>query len=270
MPEWLDNFEHDSLDTPEVKESFAKTMSKYETPEAAIVGGFNAIKSTGTPYKLPESLDKMPGNTDEERDKNRNEMMGHISKLIGAVEKPEDLQDIDWLLDSTLEGDKPNEELVKAVTELAVAEKAPKGLVQKLVGFWNRLQAGYRAKQRAKQTEVQKQAEVQQAAKIKEVNEKLTADAGGNAEELKSRTELVKRMFLNFGGLTAEEYEQAGAGVLEKANNYAFNKALINLAQNFKSGKIMTGDGNPPPPPPPKKASNISNSRQAIGLSAEE
>jgi len=266
MPEWLDSFEHDSLNTPETKEAFTKAMGKYETPEAAIIGGFNAIKSTGTPYKLPESLDKMPGDTDEERDKNRNEMMGKINKLIGAVEKPEDLQDINWLLDSTLEGDKPNEGLVKAVTEFAVAEKAPKGLVQKLAGFWNRLQAG----NREKQAEAQEQAETQQAAKIKEVNEKLTTDAGGNADELKSRIELVKRMFLNFGSLTAEEYKQAGVGVLEKTTNYAFNKGLINIAQSFKSGKTMMGDGNPPPPPPPKKPSNISKSRQAIGLPPEE
>lgn len=260
---WANEFNHDSLGTPESKEAFVKTMSKYESPEAAIVGGFNAIKSTGAPYRLPESLDKMPGNTDEEREKNRSEMMGKIGKLIGAVEKPEDLQDIDWLLDSTLENDKPDENLVKAITEFAVAEKAPKALIQKLAGLWNRIQADGRSKQ----AEAQEQAKALGAAKIKEVNDKLLADAGGNAEELKSKIELVKRVFLNNANLNAREYEELAHAMFDEGlvGNYTFNKALIGLAQNFQSGTTKTGDGVPPPKPKPVQ-SNIPEAERAAGI----
>ncbi|MCK9482791.1 MAG: hypothetical protein WC372_10990 [Candidatus Neomarinimicrobiota bacterium] len=237
MVEWINEFQHESLTDPQVKESFTKAMSKYETKEAAIVGGFNAIQAVGKPFKLPESLDKLPD------DKTRQEFQLGVSKLLGAVEKPEDLKDIDWLKGSTLENDTPQEDLVKKISEIAVAKKWPKSTVQDLVEFWNGLQASERNK--IAESQKQQDAELQEKAKvIKESFVKIS----GSEDNLKVDKDLLQSMFRNHAGLSGDEYDAVGdelAGLLlgdvTKAPNMA--KGLIMLARQFKSGDTNNGSG---------------------------
>ncbi len=260
---WSQTYEHESLAAPEVRESFVKTMSKFEKPENVPIGYFELQKSAGKPFKLPESLDKLPD------DKARQEFQSGVSKLLGAVEKPEDLKDVDWLKGSTLENDTPQEELVKKISEIAVAKKWPKSTVQDLAEFWNGLQASERNK--IAESKKQEETELQEKAKaIKESFVKIS----GSEDNLKVDKDLLQSMFRNHAGLSGDEYDAVSdelAGLLlgdvTKAPNMA--KGLIMLARQFKSGDTANGKGGTPPPPKNEKTfgqkEGIEKSSKALG-----
>jgi hypothetical protein len=245
---WSEGFEHESLAEPQAREAFTKAMSKYESPEAAVMGGYNAIKEVGKPYKLPESLDKLPD------DKIRQEFQAGLGKLLGAVEKPEDLKDIKWLDGSKQE--KPDEGLVTSFSKFAAENKIPKSLAQKLVSFHNSLM-----------TQELQAYEQTKAQKNKEVNEYLLKSYNGSADALKADVELMKRMFLHHAGLTPDEYEQAGEEVFNSliTQSPILAKAILGLAKNFKEGVSSSGDGTPPPPPPQPPPKDLPNTRKALG-----
>ncbi|MFA7101066.1 MAG: hypothetical protein WC196_04840 [Bacilli bacterium] len=261
---WSQTYEHESLAAPEVRESFVKTMSKFEKPENVPIGYFELQKSAGKPFKLPESLDKLPD------DKARQEFQSGVSKLLGAVEKPEDLKDVDWLKGSTLENDTPQEHLVKAVSDFAVARKWPKSIVQDIAELWN---AGISAPERAKLAETKKQEEAELQEKAKAIKESFMK-ISGSEDNLKVDKDLLQSMFRNHAGLSGDEYDAVSdelAGLLlgdvTKAPNMA--KGLIMLARQFKSGDTANGKGGTPPPPKNEKTfgqkEGIEKSSKALG-----
>lgn len=261
---WSQTYEHESLTAPEARESFVKTMSKFEKPESVPIGYFELQKSAGKPFKLPESLDKLPD------DKTRQEFQLGVSKLLGAVEKPEDLKDIDWLKGSTLENDTPQEHLVKAVSDFAVARKWPKSIVQDIAELWN---AGISAPERAKLAETKKQEEAELQEKAKVIKESFVK-ISGSEDNLKVDKDLLQSMFRNHAGLSGDEYDAVGdelAGLLlgdvTKAPNMA--KGLIMLARQFKSGDTANGKGGTAPPAKDEKTfgqkEGVEKSAKALG-----
>jgi hypothetical protein len=194
MPEehWSSTFEHESLATPEARESFTKAMGKYETQEEGVLGGFNAIKMTGQPYKLPESMDKLP-------EAQRDEFSANARKVLGieGVKSIDDLADLN--LREGLPEDAPiNEALAETFKQFAVEKKLPKSVVKELIGFNNKTAMSMAKQQHDAQLET-----------IKTTNEALI-EHFGNEEAVAEKSELVKRWFKNQSGLTAEEYEAVG------------------------------------------------------------
>lgn len=202
MPEgtehWSSSFEHESLAAPETRESFSKAMSKYNTKEEAILGGYNAMKQVGTPFRLPESLDKLPD------DKVRGEFKSQASKLLGisGVEKLEDLADLD--IKAGLKPDHEiNEEFVNSFKQFAVERKLPKQTAQELVGFHNQALSAAMDKIET--------AKIEAATKT---NEALIAHFK-NKEEVAKQSELVRRAVQNWPGMTTEKYERIGNAIAD-------------------------------------------------------
>ena len=252
MPEqdhWSSSFEHESLSAPEARESFTKTMSKYESPEAAVIGGYEAMKMAGKPFKLPESMENVDKWPDE---KDRDTFKVSLRKLTGAVEKPEDLKDIDWLKGSTLENDKPDEKLVGMISEIAVAEKWPKQIVGRLAELWN----GIQAKAREENATLA-------AQKLKATNDELLKAYNNDEGAMNADLELMRRTFKNHAGLSPEEYEAIAdefnpsddsQRLHAVVSNPILTKALVRLlAPMSKEGVNDKGNGTPPPPPPAEK-----------------
>lgn len=234
MPEWLDNFEHESV-TDENREAFKTANQKYDTVEAAIVGGFNAQKLAGVPFKMPESMDKLPD------DDSRADFTSQANKLLDIthVANIEDLADLDLKV-GLAEGVEPDENLATMLKTLAVEKKWPKSFVQDIVAIWNGPLKEYGAKASA---EMQEKVALEQAQKG---NEALLAHYNGDEKKLAADTELLRRVFKNQAGLNAEEYESIAEELVDsKWNTHpVISKALMNLLPKFaKEGSTAGGVG---------------------------
>jgi len=216
--------------TPEMKAAF----SKYKTEDEAFKGGYEAMKSYGKSYKLPESLGKLPD------DKTKEEFMSGIEKLLGSVNDEKDLADFDFAA-GIGEGGKVNDVIAGKFKDFILNKKMPKSLAQDAVKFYNEMGEEFKA--------MQERQFLDEAAKC---DETLISDPKiGSKEKMAELDELTKRMFKNNLGLSNEEYEQAA---LQLANaNFTrqpvLRKALYAAAELLaKEGKTSIGEGGNPPP----------------------
>jgi hypothetical protein len=202
---WTDDFEHASV-TDENREAFAKAMGNYTSIEDAVVGGYEAKKLTGKPFKLPKSLDKLSD------DSIRADFTSQAHKLLGI----EHAKDVEALADLDLkaglaEGQEPDEALATAFKEFVVKNKINKASAGKMVAFYNQAQAKARAAAAAK-TDAEK---LDAATKT---NEALILHFG-TEEKYKEQSELFRRAIQNNAGLTAEEYKEFGDQLVESGLN---------------------------------------------------
>ncbi len=239
MEHWSNEFEHESLATPEAKESFTSAMSKYETQEEALLGGFNAMKSMGKPFKLPESLDKLPD------DNIRNDFRSQASKLLGIEDGISDIKafdDIDFS-DGLPDGVVMDEDFVNSYKQFAIDTKKTRSQVEKEVGFYK--QALTKATEKVNQ-----KIEAQKLEAANKTNEALIAHFGSK-EEVAKQSELVRRAFQNHAGLTAQEYEEVGEALADSAltKNPVLTRALVKLVAPLAAeGSTDKGTGGNPPP----------------------
>lgn len=219
--------------TPEMKTAFAKYNSKDE----AFKGAYEAQKQVGRPYKLPESLDKLD-------EKTRGEFTAGLNKLTGAVEKAEDLKDINFAA-GLPEGVKPNDAIIGALSNFAVENHIPKSLIAKYAEYSNKMGTEMRVKMAQSQ-------EADFIAKAKACDDALIADPNyGTIGKVQEADELARRMYMKYSGLNAEEYEQAGNDLANSGfTRYpVLRKALHNQARQLvKEGSSEAGAGGAPPP----------------------
>ncbi len=215
MEHWTDDVKHQDLQTPEAK----TVLSKYNSNEDALVGGLNAIKQVGRPFKLPDSLDKLPD------DATRADFTGKIGKLMGAVENDEAMVDVNFA-EGLPDAKMVDAELVTAFKAFAIENKLPKSLVAAIAKFNNQ----YAVKVR----QANNQDVIDTATKV---NGELLPMFGGE-DGIKKHNENVKRMFQNHGGLTNEEFEAVVPGLVESGitKSTPLSKALYNIAGKFKEG----------------------------------
>lgn len=222
MAAWMDTFEHSAV-TDENREAFGKAMGKYETLEDAVVGGFNAQKAIGAPFRLPESMDKL----DEPA---RNDLSAKARKLLGLETATDaaQLKDVDF-------GEKPNEAFVGKLKEWAVAEGIDKATLGKLAKFYNGPLGAF----------VAEQQEQQKLAQAKACNEALIK-AFGSEEKVKELTTLMARAIKNNSGLSAEEIEEVADTMADSmlTKNPAMARAMLNLlAPLAQEGSTEVGKG---------------------------
>jgi len=94
---WTESVAHPKLATPETKEAFTKVYSKYATQEDALLGGLDAIRMTGKPFKLPESLDRLPDdNVRKQFLEEAGKVKGLKEAFVGAPATAESLKDVDF------------------------------------------------------------------------------------------------------------------------------------------------------------------------------
>jgi len=219
MPHWTDEETHQDLITPEAK----VTLSKYNTKEDALVGGLNAMRDYGKPFKLPKSLENLPD------DAVRADFTAKVGKLQGAIEDESAFEGMNFA-DGLADARNVSEELVGAFKKFAVENKLPKSLLPKLVLFNNQFANGIANAQTKTKTET--------AAKV---NDTLKELFGGD-DGVKTNTENVRRMFKDHAGLTAEEYEQTAPALIDSGitGSAVLSKALFNLAKPYTESTTET------------------------------
>jgi hypothetical protein len=209
---WTDDLTHEQLVTPEAKIALAK----YPSSDEALIGGLNAMKAVGKPFRLPKSLESLPDDTV------RQDFTSQVGRLMGAIESEEDIADVNFA-EGLADARNVNPELVTAFKKFAVDNKLPKSLISKLVGFNNQFATQI----------LNQQAQVRTETATK-TNETLKVLYGGD-EGVKAHTEMVKRLFKDHAGLTAEEYEQSAQGLITSGitQDAVLCKALFNLAKDI-------------------------------------
>jgi len=226
---WAEGVEHPSI-TAENRESFNKAMGKYETPEDAHVGLLEAQKVIGAPFKLPESMDKLPD------DKTKAEFMSGVNKLTGVVESEEQLKDFPWTK-GMAEGGQADETMVNTFKQFLFKNPMPRTTAENAVELWNT------ANRQARESHTQ--ALKQQ---VTETNQKLSQAFGGD-ENYKVQKELFKRTLQNKSGLTPEEAGQLVNDLFDENGNIVavnplFTKAIITaMAPLSKQGSTEGGEG---------------------------
>lgn len=215
MEHWTDDVKHQDLQTPEAK----AVLSKFNTAEDGLVGYVNLQKSAGKPYKLPDSLDKLPD------DATRADFSGRVSKLMGAVENDESMADVNFA-EGLPDAKMVNADMVTAFKAFAIENKLPKSVVAAVAKFNN--QFGLKLSQTSQQ------AALDAATKV---NGELLPMFGGE-EGIKKHNENVKRMFQNHAGLTDEEFQAVVPGLVESGitKSTPLSKALYNIAAKFGEG----------------------------------
>jgi len=228
MKEWVKELKSDSLQSVEAM----SWLDKYNSVEDALSGGFNAVQKVGEPFKLPESLEsleRIPGGTALPNFKKQ------LNKLLGAVEKEDDLKDIDFT-EGLADARHQNENLVAELKRFAVGK--PKNYVKELVKFINNFNNNMINTDKSQTLE-----------KAKQVKESLSVLYGGD-KSVEDNYELVRRMFQNQMGLSADEYEKGGKSFIEDVlmRDAVMSKGFMNLAKSLEE------EGSTPLVTPPNAA----------------
>lgn len=225
---WTEDIQHTKLADPKVRESFNKAYGKYETSEEALLGGLEAIKMTGAPFKLPESLDKLPD------DKTRGEFTANTLKLLGAVDKEEALDDLDYRVGLPKDRELDNA-LIGRLKKYAVEKHWPKSFVQDVVELHNIVNE-----------EFHQNITTQYNEKCVKANAALLAACNNDEKKVAEKSELVRRMFQNSFGFTAEEYGQIRDELVNNGWTVSplLNNFMIAAAEKLVAeGTTETGEG---------------------------
>ena len=169
MENWAEDFAHASVDTD--KAAFNSAMAKYATKDDAIVGGFNAMKAIGKPFKMPESLDNLPD------DASRTDFTSKARGLLGIniPKNVEALADLD-MKSGFVDGQVLDENLSKSFKDFIVESGMQKSVAQKAVAFHNKMMA-------AAKVSIKEAAETDKIAKAETCNQALIAKLGSKEEE---------------------------------------------------------------------------------------
>lgn len=209
---WTEGFEHDSI-TDENRESFNTAMAKFPTQADAVVNNLELQKLIGKPFKMPESLDKLPD------DASRVDFTAQAHKLLG-ISKTKDiatLADVN-LKDGLPEGSPYDEDFANSFKQFVVDNDLNVNSMPKLAKFFNEAMATITAK-----------AETDKIAAAKSCDESLIAHPDiGSEEKLLEMTELFKRAIRDRVGLTPEEFEEFGDSI-----------ALTMLTTNPVAARVM-------------------------------
>jgi hypothetical protein len=239
MEHWSNEFEHSSI-TDENRESFNADMAKFPTKDDAVIGYRELQKTAGKPFKLPESLDKLPDDT------TRAEFTSQANKILGIrrTKDIKELADVN-LRDGHPDGVAYNEEFANSFKQFVVDNNLNVNAMPKYAKFFNEAMAGLRAKN-----------EADKIAAAEKCNTALIAHPDiGSKEKLTEMTELFVRAMKNHVGLTAAEVEELADGLALSALTTNPVLARIMLKQfaplATEGSSEAGGHGNQPPAKPP-------------------
>ena len=237
MPEgnghWSESFDGEGVNADN-RESFVTANSKYATVEAAVVGGFNAQKIAGKPFKCPESMDKLPD------DAARTDFTTQARGLLG-ISIPKDVEamkDVDFKT-GLADGAPVNEGFVSMVKNWAVEKGIPMSHVQEMAVFYNGPLTKYAQEAFAAKQETDKLAAAEKC------NEGLIAHFKGEGK-VKDLTALLHRTIINKMGLSAEESAEVADEMADSilTKNLVMAKGILTLlADHSTEGTTLGGDG---------------------------
>ncbi len=230
---WSESFDGDGVNTDN-REAFVSAMSKYPTEQAGMVGGFNAMKLSGKPFKCPESMDKLPD------DASRADFTSQARGLLG-INIPKDVEamkDVDFKT-GLAEGAPVNENFVSMVKNWAIEKGIPMSHIQEMAAFYNGPLTKYAQEAFANKQETDKLAAAEKC------NDGLIAHFKGE-EKVKELTALLHRTIINKMGLSAEESAEVADAMADSilTKNLVMAKGILTLlAEHSTEGTTETGDG---------------------------
>ena len=263
MDHWSTEIEHEAL-TDDNREAFNTSMSKYATQGDALMGGFNAMKLTGKPFRMPESLDKLPD------DDTRAEFSTRARELLGMthVNSLDELEDLD-LRAGANEGTEVDEDFAKGFKQIVLDEKIPKAQAQALLKWYNGYAdtaiAGHKAKM-----EADNEAMIaEQTAKATSVQQTLATEFGGK-EELGKQQALLDRAVQAL--MSPEKYEATGKNWAEQVTkqNVALGRAMLKGLSPRTAESSLKGPGIGNTPAPQIDPDAGSPTYVALGYSTKE
>ena len=259
MPDehWTEGFEHASI-TDENREAFNTHMAKFPTQEDAVADGFGLAKLKGKPFKMPESLAKLPD------DASRGDFTAQAHKLLGI----EHAKDIEGLADLNMkagqvDGAPFDENLANAFKTFVVEKRINKTSAQDIVEFHNQTMG------KANQALVAK-TEADKLAAAKSTNEALIAHPDfGSEEEVVKQSELLKRAIQNHVGLTPEEVEEFADTLADSmlTRNPVMARVMLKVLAPLAATADIEGGGKGKPPEPTKDPDEGSKTYKALGWS---
>jgi len=235
MPHWTQEFNHVSV-TDDNRGAFNTAMSKYNSVDDAIIGGFEAQKMAGKPFKLPESIDKLD-------ETSRTEFTSQAHKLfnIRKAANIDDLKDVN-LKDGLPEGSPYDENFALAYKQFVVDEKMNTSDMPKNAKFFNSIMGKMKADAATK-------AESDNLAKAKACDEALIADPDiGSKENLVVMSERFARALKNECGLDADGVEEVADALAESpylTKNHKLSKILMQKIGALATEAESQGGGAP-------------------------
>ena len=232
---FLDETQNENLSTPAQQEDFKKSMGDYKSVEDAVIGGYNHKKLVGKPFKLPESLDKLPD------ENTRKDFTSQARKVLGIEEGLTDdqLKEINWAKGLPA-GAETNQTMIDEFGKFAVSKGLSKTVAQDVAEFLNDMQA--------KEKETFEKA-ANEAIKANADRSKASLESYFGAEGVKTHAELLRRAAKNHGGLSDAEFGEVADELKDDVlvGKGAFAKMMMNFAVKLeKEGHTETPGGNPP------------------------
>lgn len=237
MPEgdghWSEVYDGEGVNADN-REAFVSAMSKYPTEQAGMVGGFNAMKLAGKPFKCPETMDKLPD------DASRADFTSQARGLLG-INVPKDIEamkDVDFKT-GLADGAPVNEDFVSMVKNWAVEKGISTSHVQEMAAFYNGPLSKYAQEAFAAKQEKEKLANA-------ETCNTALLEHFKTEEKVKDLTALLHRTIINSMGLTAEESAEFVDAMADSmlTTNPVMAKGMLNLLSSVSTeGTTETGDG---------------------------
>jgi len=238
MPDWLDEFTNEGLNEDNL-EDFNTSMAKYETKDAAIMGGFAAQKMTGTPFRMPESMESLPD------DASRDDFKSKANALLG-VKHATSVED---LIEMNMKAGSPNDTpiddaLAGSFKQWVVDKKIPVDHAQSMLEFYNDANGKATAGAATK-------AETDKLDLAKATNEALIKHFGSEAK-VTEMSELLKRAVRNNVGLSNEEAEEFADALADSmlTKNPVMARVMLNVLSPLAAENRNLSDGGPGPGKP--------------------
>lgn len=232
---WTETFEHESV-TPETSESFKTANAKYGTINDAVVGGYNAQKMAGKPFRVPEDMAKLPD------DQSRADFTSQARRALGInIAKDVDgLKDVDFKA-GLAEGANYDENFVGIIKNWAVEKGVDTATLAKLAPLYNGPLTEYSAKAHKEATDA---AEL---ARMTKCNEELIAMPDiGSKEKLAEMTELFRRGVVNHPSVSADDAVEIFDAMVDGGltQNSKLSKIMLDVFGSLaKEGSSDGGDG---------------------------
>lgn len=256
MPEWVNEVEVPA----DNREAFNSAMDKYETKDAALMGGFNAMQMTGQPFRMPKDMDSLPDDTA------RDDFRSQAYKLLG-VQHAASVDDLKALDLKAGGAESVDENLANTFKQFVVDKKMPIGVAQETIGFVNQLSAQFKKDAAAKAVTDAETAETEGLEKMKAVNAELVTMLGSQ-DEVDKQSKLFKLGIKNGFGLDADGADEVVDAMVDAGltkNSKLASIMLKAIAPFGAEGGTENGQGGNPPKGGPTVKEQLPQTGKALG-----
>lgn len=229
---WAGEFEHASV-TADNREAFNTVASKFPTQGDMCVGYMELQKTAGKPFKMPESMDKLPD------DATRSDFTAQANKLLGNEFVADTVGLIDLDLKMGSKTDTPTDEaFANKFKQFVVDKKYTKAHAQELIGFYNEAMGDANEAFTAAE-------DATFDTNAKATNEGLVTHFGSQ-DKVDSESEFFRRAVLNHPGMTTERAEKVAdifVEVMQRGGSDAAVTLLEMIAPMAREGGTHAGTG---------------------------